>query len=162
MKKQLRERSPLVYVLVALIPYSKPNLLLTYKPSQFFWELEKVSRYKQSTLKAAYWRAQQQELIEKKKNLVKLTEKGKRKVAPFIAKELQGTVYLMVIFDIPEDKIDTRRSFRQILKGWQFRQVQKSVWMTGKDLKDDVVEVVREMRLNDYVEVYESVRHFPK
>lgn len=113
-------------------------------------------------MKSAYWRAQQQGLIERRESLIKLTTKGRRKVAPFIARELQGAVYLMVIFDIPEDQTDTRRKFRQILKDWQFRQVQKSVWITGKDLKDEVVEVVKEMELDDYIQIYESVRHFPE
>ncbi|MBI2589113.1 hypothetical protein HYW35_02840 [Candidatus Saccharibacteria bacterium] len=162
MKKPLRERSPLVYVLVGLIPYSKPNLLLAYKPSLFFRELEKASRYKQAALKGAYWRAQQQGLIKQKNNLVKLTEKGRRKIAPFVATELKGNVNLMVIFDIPEDRIDTRRTFRQVLKEWNFKQVQKSVWVTGKDLRDGVVEVVNEMGISDHVQVYESVRHYPK
>ena len=157
-----KPKSALAFVLLGLIPYTRPNLLLAFRPNQFFNELEKISKYKQARLKSAYWRAQQQGLIEQRNNLIKLTVKGRRKVAPFVAKELQGAVYLMVIFDIPEDSTDTRRKFRQILKDWQFRQVQKSVWITGKDLRNDVIEVVNEMRLSDYVEVYECVRHFPK
>ncbi len=66
-KRSLSRRSPLVYVLVALVPYTQPNLLLAFKPGLFFIELEKVSRYKQATLKAAYWRAQRQGLIEQQK-----------------------------------------------------------------------------------------------
>lgn len=162
MKKPLRERSPLVYVLVGLIPYSKPNILLSYKPSLFFQELEKVSNYKQATLRAAYARAEQQGLIKQHENVIKITQKGHRKITPFVATELDGRAYLMVIFDIPEDEVDTRRNFRRVLKEWQFRQVQKSVWITGKDMRDDLVEVIKEMELTDFVQIYESVRHFPK
>lgn len=161
-KKLLRERSPLVYVLVGLIPYSKPNLLLAYKPGEFFRELEKVSRYKKATLQSAYRRAQEQKLIEQNKKIVKLTEIGRRKIAPFVAKQLPGDAYLMAIFDIPEDKIDTRRKFRSVLKEWQFRQVQKSVWLSNKDLGKEVAEVAKKMRLARYVQVYECVREFPK
>ena len=161
-KKPLRERSALVYVLIALIPYSKPNLLLSYKPGLFYQELERISRYKEKTLKAAYERAQQQGLIERQENLVRLTAKGRRKIAPFVAENLGGSAYPMVIFDIPEDKINTRRKFRSVLIEWNFRQIQKSVWMTGKDLRDEVVEVVKEMNLGEYVQIYESARLFPK
>lgn len=162
MKRPLRERSALVYVLIALIPYSKPNLLLAYKPALFFRELEKISKFKEKTLRAAYARVQRQGLIEEQKNLIRLTAKGKHKVMPFVAKNLDGLAYLMVIFDIPEDKINTRRKFRLILIGWNFRQVQKSVWMTGKDLRNEVVDVVKEMDLGEYVQIYESARLFPK
>ena len=136
--------------------------MLAFKPNQFFNELEKISRYKQARLRSAYWQAQKQGFTEQKKELIRLTKKGQRKIAPFVATELKGNVYLMVIFDIPEDRIDTRRTFRRILKEWNFQQVQKSVWMTGKDLRDSVVGVVNEMGLSDHVQVYESVRHFPK
>ena len=152
----------MVYVLVALIPYSKPNLLLTYKPNLFFRELEKISRYKESTLRAAYWRARQQKLVEQYKNIPVLTARGRRKVAPFVAEKLGSKAQLMVIFDIPEDQTAKRRKFRRVLKEWQFRQVQKSVWATGKDYRDELVELVKELDLNGYVEFYECARHFPK
>lgn len=162
MNKPLRERSPLVYVLVALIPYSKPNLLLAYKPGLFFRELEKVSRYKQATLESAYYRAERQKLIERRDNLIRLTAQGKRKIAPFIAKEIGGQAHLMVIFDIPEDVENTRRKFRAVLKEWQFKQIQKSVWITNKDLVDEIVVLVKEMELGNYVQIYESARRFPR
>ena len=162
MSKLLRERSPLVYVLVGLIPYSKPNLLLTYKPGLFFRELEKASRYKRATLESAYRSAQKQKLIERHDNVIRLTDRGRRKVAPFTAKELHGQASLMIIFDIPEDDINTRRKFRTVLKEWQCKQIQKSVWMTGKDLIEEIVEVVKEMGLSDYVQIYECARRFPK
>ena len=162
MKKTLRERSALVYVLVALIPYSKPNLLLAYKPGLFFRELEKISRYKQATLRAAYSRAQQQGLIEQDKNLMVLTAKGRRKVVPFVAEKLKGEAQLMIIFDIPEDQAIKRRKFRKVLKDWQVKQVQKSVWVTSKDYREELVAVVKELQLGGYVELYVCARHFPK
>jgi DNA-binding transcriptional regulator PaaX len=161
-KKPLRERSPLVYVLVGLIPYSKPNLLLSYKPSLFFKELEKVSRYKQSALKAAYWRAQQQGLIEQYKNIPILTKKGQLKIAPFIAEKLESEAKLMVIFDVPEDQALKRRKLRQVLKEWRFTQVQKSVWMTDRDYREELIEIIKELHLVGCVELYECARHFPR
>ena len=160
MKKPLRERSALAYVLVALIPYSKPNLLLSFKPNLFFRELEKISRYKESTLKAAYRRAQEQEFVKRHENIVALTARGRRKVAPFTAEDLEDGK-LMVIFDIPEDQRSKRRQLRQILKEWQFVPVQKSVWLTGKDYKDELVELIKELRINQYVKLYECIRKFP-
>lgn len=162
MKRLLRERSPLVYVLVGLIPYSKPNLLLVYKPSQFFRELEKISKYKQNTLRSAFWRAQRQGLIEKKSDLINLTAKGRLKVAPFMAEKLSAGSQLMVVFDVPEDQSSKRQKLRQVLKEWKFKQIQKSVWSTNKDYRNELVELIRQLNLIGYVELYESSRLYPK
>lgn len=162
MKKSLRERSPLIYVLIGLIPYSKPNLLLTYRPNQFFRELEKISKYKQSTLRSAHWRAQRQGLVIKREDLITLTAKGRLKVAPFVAKKFSGQGQLMIIFDIPEDQSSKRQKFRQVLKEWQFKQIQKSVWSTNKDYRDELMELIKQLNLDGYVQLYESSRLFPK
>lgn len=162
MKKPLRERSALVYVLIALIPYSKPNLLLSYKPSLFYRELEKISRYKESALRAAYARAREQKLVEHNKNLIQLTAKGRRKIAGFVAEKLEGDAKLMIIFDIPEDQSGKRQKFRNILKNWQVVQVQKSVWVTNKDFRDELHELIREMDLQGFVELYECVPIYSK
>ncbi len=161
MEKPLRERSALVYVLIALIPYSKPNMLLAFKPHLFFNELEGISRYKQAVLRSAYWRAQREGLIEQRQNLLVLSDKGRRKIAPFVAENLQNS-QLMVIFDIPEDQSLKRQKFRHILKTWRFRQVQKSVWATNKDYREELLDLIKELDLGDYVELYECVRQFPK
>ena len=155
MKKPLRERSALVYVLIALIPYSKPNLLLAYKPALFFRELEKISKYKEKTLRAAYDRARQQKLIEHQQKIVQLTSKGRRKIAGFVAEKLEGDAKLMIIFDIPENQSAKRQKFRNILKDWQVVQVQKSVWVTNKDFRDELAELIREMDLGGFVKLYE-------
>jgi DNA-binding transcriptional regulator PaaX len=141
-------------------------MLLTFKPNQFFNELEKISRHKEATLRAAYRRAQQQGLIEHKiqqdNNVARLTDKGRRKIVRFTAEQLSSGAILMVIFDIPEDEGAARRKFRQVLKDWQFQQVQKSVWTTDKDYREDLVELIRELELDSYVQLYESARHFPE
>lgn len=162
MKKPLRERSALVYVLIALIPYSKPNLLLAYKPALFYRELEKISKYKESVLRAAYARAQQQKLIEQQHNIVRLTAKGRRKIAGFVAERLEGNAHLMIIFDIPEDESAKRRKLRKILKEWQVKQVQKSVWVADRDYREELEELIAEMELFEYVQLYECARLFPK
>lgn len=162
MKKSLRERSALVYLLVALIPYSKPNLLLTYKPRQFFWELEKASRYKKSTFQTAYSRGLKHGLIELHDNLPRISAKGLRKITPFIAQRLSSGARLMIIFDIPEDQFASRRKFRNILKMWQVEQVQRSVWITDRDYREELLEVIQELQLDNCVELHESARLYPR
>ncbi|MEX2006762.1 MAG: hypothetical protein WD877_01100 [Candidatus Saccharimonadales bacterium] len=159
-KRLLRERSPLVYVLIALIPYSKPNMLLSFKPRMFYQELEKISKYKQSTLKKAYYRGVKSGLIEQL-DKPRLSKSGQRKIVPFTASTLGNRASLMVIFDVPETRAAARRSFRTLLRQWGFRQVQKSVWISGYDLRSELIDIIDELNLRDCVEVHESVRLYP-
>jgi phenylacetic acid degradation operon negative regulatory protein len=161
-QKTLSEHSPLTYVLVGLIPYTKPNLLLTFKPKLFFREIERISKYKQSTLRSAYWRAHQQGLLKKHQDIVMITTKGRQKVAPFIAQKLHNSGQLMVIFDIPEDQKSKRQQFRQVLKQWQFTQIQKSVWSTDKDYKEELADLIQALDLDECIEVYECAKQFPR
>lgn len=162
MGRPLRERSALVYVLVALIPYSKPNLLLTYKPSLFFRKLEKKSPYKSSVLRNAYYRGVDSGLISQGSDIPRLTDLGKRKIAPFVASRLGNNASLMVIFDIPEARAADRRVLRTILKQWQFRQVQKSVWVSSYDFREPLIEAITQLRLAEHVQIHENSRIFPK
>ncbi|OVE78551.1 hypothetical protein BVY00_02505, partial [bacterium G20] len=99
-----KPQSALIFVLKGLIPYSRQNMLLAFKPNAFFNELEKISRYKRWTIEKAFYEAQRKELIAKEANVMRLTRKGRRIIQPFVAKHLSNDAKLMVIFDIPEDK----------------------------------------------------------
>lgn len=150
-----KPKSALVFVLKGLIPYTQENLMLAFKPNIFFNELEKISRYKRWTLEKAYYEAERQKLFQRQANIISLTESGRRIVRPFIAERLSNKAKLMVVFDIPEDMAVKRAKFRRIIKQWNFNQVQKSVWITSYDHKDSVKDLLAEMGLKDFVELYE-------
>ena len=105
-----RQKSALVFILKAFIPYSRENLMLSFKPNHFFNELEKVSRYERPALKQAFRRAQDRNLLTRA-NSPRLTKKGLRTLQPYISEKLNAG-RLMVIFDIPEDISELRRSFQ--------------------------------------------------
>lgn len=155
-----KPRSALTCVLLALIPYSRQNLLLSFKPNHFFNELERASGYRQGSLRTAYKRGKNRGLIDIS-NPSKLTKKGLREVQPFIAKKLTNAAKLMVIFDIPEKFASNRTYLRRQLKEWNFRQVQKSVWATDYDYADALVGVISELKLGKYVRLYECSEIFP-
>lgn len=156
--KNQRNKSPLIFVLMALVPYSRQNLMLSFKPNQFFNELEKASGYKRAALERAYSRGQQRGMISIRSP--RATSKGLREVKPFTATKLHSGK-LMVIFDIPEDRASTRQNFRRLLRSWDFKQVQKSVWMTDKDYAQDLIDIIAELKLGQYVQIYESAKVFP-
>ncbi len=154
-----RKHSALVHILRALIPYTEENLLLSFSPNRFFNELEKSSGYNKSTLRNTYDRARRDGYINKQSP--RLTKEGELKIQPFIATRLGGHGKLMVIFDVPEDRANDRRRLRTMLKEWNFRQVQKSVWESDMDYEEPLIDVIAELKLGRYVEIFEGARIFP-
>ena len=157
-----KPKSALVFVLKGLVPYSRENMMLAFKPNLFFNELEKISRYKRQTLESAARRAQEKGLIEiSRQQQLRLTNLGRRRVRPYIATKLKGSGKLMVIFDIPEEKAIDRQRLRRLLRKWQFVQVQKSVWLTAYDFREALQEAVDELGLSGFVELYECDLLYP-
>lgn len=157
----MARRSALTHILLALIPYSRRNLLLSFKPHQFFNELERSTGYSQAALRVAYNRGKQRGLI-KKSNNSGLTVDGIKKIQPFTATHLKNNARLMVIFDIPEDRAADRQKFRSFLKNLDFKQVQKSVWATEMDHRETLIDTITDLRLGRFVEFYECARLFPR
>lgn len=147
------------YILEAFIPYTKANLLLAFKPSQFFNELEKKSGQKKRSLETAYYRSIKKGLVELDNNRIpRLTERGRRKAQLYKPTRLKFGAHLMIIFDIPESERSKRRRLRILLQALSFRQIQKSVWETEYDHRDYLRAEIADMNLQEYVRVYETAQ----
>ncbi len=151
----MKQQSALVYVLKGLIPYSRENLALAFKPNKFFNDLEKLSGKRRKTLQTAYYRALDRGLVHERTSL---TLDGWEEVLPFVGKTLQQDVVLMVVFDIPQDLSPLRRELRRVLKKLHFSQAQQSVWICEYDYTAYVKKYIEKMSLEDYVQVYEAAR----
>jgi DNA-binding transcriptional regulator PaaX len=150
-------KTTLEYLLIALIPYSRPNLKLVFTPRHFFTDLEKIRKVKRANARNAYYRSLKKGLIEiGPDNLPRLTLKGRQKIQPFVAKKLGRNAKLMVIFDIPESEAWKRRHLRLLLKELRFQQMQKSVWMSDYDHREILRSEIKEYHLEDYVQIYEA------
>ncbi len=145
-------------LLLALIPYTQQNILLVFKPNQFFNELERSTGYPKHRLKIAYNHAKRYQVITIDDNHIKLSLKGRQIVQPFIAERLSNDAKLMVIFDIPEEHADRRRRFRYLLRQLEFKQIQQSVWMSDKDHRAIVFESIIDIEINQWVQLYEASR----
>lgn len=144
------------YILEGLVPYTKANLLLAFKPSLFFNELEKKAGRKKRSLESAYYRLIKKGLIEVDENrMPRLTEKGRKKTKIYEPTRLKFGAQLMVIFDIPENERSKRRRLRIVLRELSFRQIQQSVWETEYDHREYLRSEIAEMNLQEYVRVYE-------
>lgn len=102
-------------------------------------------------------------LEEEKKHedriILKLTEKGRDQVMltrdNFLERDWDGK-WRIVVFDIPESKRLVRDVFRNRLKGWGFIQLQKSVWVTKKNVIGSLRKFVKELGIDDWVIVFEA------
>ncbi len=151
-------RTTLQYLLMALVPYSRQNLKLAFTPYEFFKELEKVSHARHHSFEVAMSRAKKRGLVEQTKFGPRLTTKGLASIKPFLGEKLKNSARLMVIFDIPESESVKRRLLRQYLRKFEFEQAQRSVWLTNYDFREEVQQVVHELGVDGYVQLYECAR----
>lgn len=154
----MRQKTILQTVLLALVPYTKENAQLTFRPNQFFNELERISQHHHYQLKRAYMTGLKTGLISESESRILLTESGIQKIKPYVATRLVGNVSLMVVFDIPEQQKRKRQKFRNLLRQLAFQPVQKSVWQTELDFRDEIRAAVEELDIQPYVLTYECIK----
>jgi len=158
MSKIHSKNSALYQILLALVPYTRQNMLFVFKPSQFLDDLEKTSNYSHNVLCNAYQRAKTKKMFQIDNKIISFSLEGRQIVQPFIASYLINGGQLMVIFDIPEVHANLRRNFRTLLRYLQFKQIQQSVWMTDMDHRAILIDSINEIGLQDWVQIYESAR----
>ena len=158
MPRSTHNYSPLEYVLLALIPYTQPNLALSFAPKRFFYELEILSRKKRSALQTAYSQAQKRGFIDTSTGKPLLTHKGTARIKPYTATKLRKQVQLMVAFDIPEYIAPKRRQLRTFLRLHNFTQAQKSLWLTDLDYREELKAVIADLEIEKYVDVFECAK----
>lgn len=150
--------SSLRYILEALLPYSRANIMLAYKPNSFFNDLEKISnKYSRSTLRSSYYRAiKDGYIVVSPSRQPTLSPTGHAALEPYQPVKLSGA-YIVVIFDIPEQYARQRARFRTLLRELDFVPVQKSVWESTYDSRAILTQAMRELRITPYVKLYEAV-----
>ncbi|MDP3974772.1 MAG: CRISPR-associated endonuclease Cas2 [Candidatus Jorgensenbacteria bacterium] len=102
-------------------------------------------------------------------NLLRLTEKGRRKLAALWKQKkgkLPAAVYrversdafTIVAFDIPERERRKRNWLREALRNAGFTAVQKSVWMGKVKIPVELLDDIRRLRLADFVEIFQITK----
>jgi len=160
-------------MLEALIPYTKANLKLSFKPNSFFNELERIDRqkawqkqkanqqhtYKKENLRNAFYRAKAKGfIVMDEAGNPRLTDLGRKFIQPYMPKKLGKSAKLLIIFDIPEPERYKRRHLRTLLKELKFSKVQQSVWSTSYDHREIIEAEIKALSLQKYVQVYEALK----
>lgn len=117
---------------------------------------------KKSSLSQALKRLREGGLIEqiKLKNdvLLKLTEAGKDLINNQSEEKKWDGKWRVVIFDIPEEKRIIRNLFRRNLKKWGFKHLQKSVWISKRNVFDKLEAYIKDLGIEKWVIVMEVNR----
>lgn len=82
---------------------------------------------------------------------VVLTDKAKLKIIDKISAEAKDSKFRILSFDIPEELRVNRDGFRRTIKRMGFVQIQKSLWVTTKNLSDLVEIAAAEYEVTDYI-----------
>ncbi|OGE82362.1 MAG: CRISPR-associated endonuclease Cas2 [Candidatus Doudnabacteria bacterium RIFCSPLOWO2_01_FULL_44_21] len=108
-------------------------------------------------------RMRQQGWLDKKKIEDKIyyeiTRKGKIKYLIFkirTSRNQRGNQATIIIFDIPEEKRTYRNFLRRLLKQMKFTMIQKSVFIAPDVLPQEFYDLLKEMKLIQYVKVIEG------
>lgn len=154
-------------VLIMLAAGAVVGAALLFPGSAFLFKEISKSRWEQvkkrGILRATIKRLERQKLIswreEHGKQILTLTEKGKKKTLQFKLEDLRLTIpkkwdgfWRVIVFDIPEDKKIAREVFRQKLKQMEFHKWQKSVFVTPWECKDEIDFLRHTFEIAPYVQ----------
>ena len=117
---------------------------------------------KRGTLNTAIKRLEKRNLVswsESKGVLrLELTERGNKKVLKYRLEELTiekpkvwDGLFRVIIFDIPENRKGVRESFRKKLKELEFYQLQKSVFVSQYECRDEIEFLKNYYEIPSYV-----------
>lgn len=146
-------------ILKAFIPFTEENILLAYSPNRYFNRLEYMDRLvemtqaNRETVRVTISRAKRAGLLSVGSDGAPSTTwrgKIKAKVRP-ISKTQRS---LIIIFDIPEARKKDRNQLRAYLQSNYCQMVQKSVWQTKYDIYDELLEVIEDIGIVRFVNVF--------
>lgn len=100
--------------------------------------------------------------INEKELVIKLTDEG-RDILMLEGGEPEkwDGKWRIVVFDIPESKRLIRNLFRRNLKKWGFKHLQKSVWISKKNVTDQLFNYIKDLGIEKWVWVFESEKYGP-
>lgn len=91
--------------------------------------------------------------------ILHITAKGKEKalVGQKKVRELlprKDGKMIMLMYDIPKRKQGIRQAFRGALESMEYQMLQKSVWVSSKDVLEETERVAREYNLEDCINLF--------
>ena len=69
--------------------------------------------------------------------------------------------FLLIIYDIPEDKKSERNWFRRHLKDFHFIMIQRSVWVGPSPLPKDFLEYIKSIKIGNSFKTFKLAKGYP-
>ncbi len=129
----------------------------SYRQKKVLWELVKKKSYSKQEYYLGVSRLTRRGSIEKKDDGYTLTTKGRREYEnPYrlMRKIAKPTRKIIVIFDVPEKKKKIREWLRFQLKWWDFKMVQKSVWVGNGPLPSEFKKRLKNLGIEKSVLIF--------
>lgn len=124
--------------------------------------------YSKNSVKSTTYRLIKRGLIEKKSNEWQITHLGKKYLKrreeslkqfdPCFNKNMPKN--LIVMFDIPETQKAEREWFRWHLKKFNYKMIQKSVWVGPSPLPKEFMEYIEKIKLKDKVKTFRLAKGY--
>lgn len=158
---KIKKGSTSYIILTALEKAAGEGILETFSYSaqmRFLRNFPKLSTVNKYYLSKAINRIKEKGLLEYEKSkdskrVLKLTNLGKEAIG--IEGEWDGK-YRVVVWDIPEKKRRLRDLLRRKLKEWKFMSLQKSVWVSRRNVTTQLRDLINELEMEKWVTVIES------
>ena len=103
------------------------------------------------------FRLKKRGIIQDKNGILCLSDKGKiffNNPYKKINKKPATENKILIIFDIPEKKKKVREWIRNQIKDWNFKMVQKSVWIGYGPLPEEFKERLKILKVDEGVKIY--------
>ena len=147
----------------AMFTYQHPSLVQRYGSAAPTILAEIQEAQKRRALRDAerYLRLKKYvEVSGKGDQIIGLTQTGRARALEIcmskITKELPEKRYCVATFDIPEDTRVTRWQIRRRLRAIGFEQYQLSVWITKKDICDEMAEYIQLIGAEKWVMIFRA------
>ena len=142
-----------------------PGLPLALKPFIDYKrekDYQKWKQFNQARLKQVLKRLKEQKVVEilptKYEDIIKITDRGKRKILRFKLDKLQlkkkwDGKWRLIIYDVAKEKKRERDYLREILKRLKCFQLQKSVYLTPFKCEDEIEYIRQLFGIGDEVKI---------
>ena len=129
-----------------------------YRQKKILWErVRNRKKLSKQSFNQNIYRLSKRGYIESKNDGYVLSALGKRiykNPHSFIYVKPKKDKKVLVIFDVPENKRKTRRWLRDQLKWWNFKMVQKSVWLGDGPLPVDFKKRLKDLGIDKSVLIF--------
>ncbi len=121
-----------------------------------FWDYyDELKDLKENSARTILWRLEKRGLVKKKERKYELTARGLNIVKIFREgkqpEEIWDGKWRIVMFDIPEKKRENRNWLRWQLLSFDYKQLQKSVFIGKQPLEEDFYEEILLRKLDQCV-----------